>query len=120
MIAGGVELILGLVNDPQFGHLLVIGPGGIFVELFQDRQLLLLPVTGQTVREALLNLKSARLLQGARGRPAVNIDAIVDAALKLARMAADFGDRISEIDINPLIALENGVVAVDALAVFKA
>ncbi len=119
MITGSVELILGLVYDDQFGHLLVIGLGGIFVELFQDRKLLLLPVTEQAVREALLNLKSARLLQGVRGRSAANIDAIVDAALKLAQIAADFGDHLSEIDINPLIADENGVVAVDGLVVMR-
>ena len=119
MISGGVELILGLVNDRQFGPLLVIGFGGIFVELFQDCKLLLLPVTRQSIRQALDNLQGAKLLQGLRGRPPVNIEAIIDAALNLAQMTADFGEKISEVDINPLIAGPEGVIVVDALVILN-
>jgi acyl-CoA synthetase (NDP forming) len=119
MVSGDVELILGLVNDAQFGPLLVIGLGGIFVELLQDRKLLLLPVTRQSVRRALLSLQSARLLQGVRGRPGIDIEAVVEAALKLAQIAADFGERLAEVDINPLIARSEGVVAVDALVIIR-
>jgi succinyl-CoA synthetase beta subunit len=119
MVAEGVELILGLVRDPQFGPLLVIGLGGIFVEIVQDRKLLLLPVTKQAVRQAIADLKYAALLTGLRGRPAVNIEAIVDTALKLSLMSADFGDRLAEVDINPLIASSTGVLATDALVVFQ-
>jgi succinyl-CoA synthetase beta subunit len=119
MVSGGVELILGLVNDAQFGPLLVIGLGGVFVELLENRKLLLLPTTAEAVRRALLKLKSARLLHGVRGRPAADIEAVVEAALKLAQMAADFGPRLAEVDINPLVAGPEGVVAVDALVVFQ-
>jgi acyl-CoA synthetase (NDP forming) len=119
MVSGDVELILGLVNDAQFGPLLVIGLGGIFVELLQDRKLLLLPVTRDAVRQALLSLQSARLLQGVRGRPGIDIEGVVDTALKLAQIAADFGKRLAEVDINPLIARSDGVVAVDALVIIR-
>lgn len=119
MVSGGLELILGLVNDPQFGPLLVLGLGGIFVELLQDRKLLLLPTTEQAVRQALLSLKGAPLLKGVRGRPAVNIDAVIDAALKLSQLSADFDRRLAEVDINPLIVYPTGVVAADALVILR-
>lgn len=119
MIPRGVELILGIVNDPQFGAMLAIGLGGIFVEVFKDSRLLLLPTTRDSVRDALLRLRGAKLLQGARGQPAVNMDAIVDAAMGLADLAQAHADEISAIDINPLIALPDRAVAVDALVVFK-
>jgi acyl-CoA synthetase (NDP forming) len=119
MAAQGVELILGLVNDAQFGPLLTLGLGGIFVEVMQDATLLTLPATHEMVRAALLGLKGAPLLKGARGRLPANIEAIVDATLRLALLAADLGDLISAVDINPLMALPEGVVAVDALIIPK-
>ncbi len=118
MIPAGVELLLGLVNDPQFGPMLALGTGGVFVEILRDHRLLL-PATPDIVREALLSLRSAPLLKGARGRPAVDIEAIVDTAMRLSTLAADLGDLIAEVDINPLTALPGGVVAVDALIVPK-
>jgi acyl-CoA synthetase (NDP forming) len=119
MVPAGVELLLGLVNDPQFGPMLALGTGGIFVEILRDHRLLLLPTTPAEVQEALLRLRSAALLKGARGRPAADIEAVVDAAMRLAALAADLGDLIAEVDINPLMALPSGAVAVDALIVPK-
>jgi acyl-CoA synthetase (NDP forming) len=117
MAAEGAELILGLVNDPQFGLMLTIGMGGIFVEVMKDSRLLMLPTTRTEVRESLLSLRGAALLKGARGRASLDVEAIIDAALRLAALAADLGDLIAALDINPLIALPAGVVAVDALIV---
>ena len=117
MAPPGVELILGLVRDAQFGPLLTIGLGGIFVELLTDVRLLLLPTTRDEVRAALLGLKGAALLQGVRGRPPADLEAIADAALRLAALAHDLGDLVDALDINPLIALPSGAVAVDALIV---
>ncbi|GAB4420331.1 MAG: acetate--CoA ligase family protein [Anaerolineae bacterium] len=119
MIPAGVELLLGLVNDPQFGPMLALGTGGIFVEVLRDHRLLMLPTTPADVRKALLSLRSAALLKGARGHPAADIEAVVDAAMRLAALAADLGDLIAEVDINPLIVLPSGAVAVDALIVPK-
>jgi acyl-CoA synthetase (NDP forming) len=117
MVTGGVELLLGMVNDAQFGPLLVLGMGGIWVELLADRKLLLLPTTGTAVHQTLLNLRGAKLLQGGRNQSPVDLDAIVDAALKLAHLATDYAHLIQEIDINPLIARPDGVVAVDGLVI---
>ncbi|MBI1877599.1 MAG: acetate--CoA ligase family protein [Chloroflexi bacterium] len=119
MVPAGVELLLGLVNDPQFGPMLALGTGGIFVEVLRDHRLLLLPTNPGAVREALLGLRGAALLNGARGRPPADIEAIVDTAMRLSALAADLGDLIAEIDINPLMALPSGAVVVDALIVPK-
>ncbi|GAB4578505.1 MAG: acetate--CoA ligase family protein [Anaerolineales bacterium] len=119
MAAPGVELILGLINDPQFGMLLSIGIGGILVEVLRDTRLLLLPTTADDIRRALRSLRGAALLRGVRGQPPVDEDAIINAALSLAAFAADAGHLIAEVDINPLIARPDGVVAVDAVIIPK-
>jgi acetate---CoA ligase (ADP-forming) len=120
MVPPGVELILGLVNDPQFGPMLTVGLGGIFVEVLRDVRMLMLPTTDASVREALLGLRGAALLHGVRGRPPVDLQAVVRAAMGLAALAEDLGDAIGEIDVNPLIALPDAAVVVDALIVPKA
>jgi acyl-CoA synthetase (NDP forming) len=118
MVAGGgLELMLGVVNDAQFGPLLVLGMGGIWVELLADRKLLMLPTTRTAVQQTLLKLRGAKLLQGGRNGAAVDLDAVVDVALKLAHLATAYTHLIQEIDINPLIAWPYGVVAVDALII---
>jgi acyl-CoA synthetase (NDP forming) len=117
MVPAGVELLLGLVNDPQFGPMLALGTGGIFVEVLGDHRLLMLPTTATAVRGALLGLRGAVLLKGARGHPAADIEAVVDAAMRLSALAADWGDLIAEVDINPLMALPSGAIAVDALII---
>jgi acyl-CoA synthetase (NDP forming) len=117
MVPSGLELLLGLVRDAQFGLMLVLGIGGIYVELLRDSCFLKLPVTPSLVRRGLLNLRGAPLLRGARGRPAADIEAVVEAAMRLAALALDLGDLIAAIDLNPLIALPNGAVVVDALII---
>jgi acyl-CoA synthetase (NDP forming) len=119
MVRGGAELILGVANDAQFGPLLVVGMGGIWVELLDDKKLLLLPTTATAVRQALLSLRGAALLQGGRNQPPVDLTAVVDVALKLAQFTADYAHLIQEIDINPLVVRPDGVVAVDALIVLR-
>ncbi|HEX6385725.1 MAG TPA: acetate--CoA ligase family protein [Anaerolineae bacterium] len=117
MVAAGVELLLGLVRDEQFGPVLILGSGGILVEVLQDTRLLLLPTTPDEIRQTLLSLRIAPLLAGARGRPAVDLEAIVTTAMRLATLAADLGDLTAAVDVNPLIARPDGVVVVDALIV---
>ncbi|MCH7868499.1 MAG: acetate--CoA ligase family protein, partial [Myxococcales bacterium] len=120
MIPDGCELLLGLVFDAQFGPMLTIATGGIFVEVLKDFRMLPLPVTSAEVSEALASLRGAPLLNGVRGRPPADIKAIVQAALSLAALASDLGDCIREIDVNPLVALPDRAVVVDALVVPKA
>jgi acyl-CoA synthetase (NDP forming) len=119
MVPDGCELLLGLVFDAQFGPMLTIATGGIFVEVLKDFRMLPLPTTSATIAEALERLRGAPLLQGVRGRPPADTKAIVRAALSLAALASDLGDCISEVDVNPLVALPDRAVVVDALVVPK-
>lgn len=123
------EVLLGVSCDAQFGRYLIVGFGGAWVELLGDRQLLLPPVGRAAVAAALARLKTAALLRGYRGRPPADVDAIVDAALKLLDLADTAAD-IIEVEINPLVVKSRpqidggdghshsdsgGAVAVDAL-----
>jgi acyl-CoA synthetase (NDP forming) len=119
MIGESAELILGIVNDPQFGPMLTLGTGGIYVEVLDDVRMLMLPTSSDAVHEALLKLRGAPLLQGARGRPPADLKAVVQAAAGLAALAADLGDQIAEVDVNPLRALPDRAVVVYALVVPK-
>jgi acyl-CoA synthetase (NDP forming) len=118
MVEDGVaELLIGVTRDPQLGLCLVVGAGGIMVELLADKALLLLPTTVEAVRAAILGLRVAPLLQGFRGRPAGDLDAVVAAVLAVARFAEAHADRLVELDVNPLIVRPagKGAIAADAL-----
>lgn len=118
MIPGAVaELIIGIKRDPQFGLALVLGAGGILVNLIEDSQALILPTTRGDVRRALGRLKVARLLEGYRGKAAADIEAIVDAAMAVAGYALAHADQVVEMDVNPLFAMPEGkgAIAADAL-----
>lgn len=114
MAVGAVaELIVGVRAELGFGLALTVGSGGVLVELVRDAATLLLPVDRQQVAAALLSLRVARLLTGFRGAPPGDLDAAVDAVLAVARYATERGVR--ELDVNPLLVLPDGVVAVDAV-----
>ena len=118
MVEGVVaELIVGVARDAQFGPYLLVGGGGILVELMKDTASLLLPTTREKVLHALAQLKCAPLLNGFRGAPPADLNAAVDAILVVANMVESDPDSIVELDINPLMILAEGqgVVAADAL-----
>jgi acyl-CoA synthetase (NDP forming) len=118
MIEGVVsELIIGVARDAQFGPYLLIGGGGILVELMQDSVPLLLPVDREQVMRALGRLRCAPLFDGFRGRPRADLEAAADTILAVAKMVQEDPRSIVELDINPLLVLAegNGVVAADAL-----
>ena len=115
MAGAGVEVALGTVNDSQFGPVIMVAAGGILVELLADRALAMCPVSPVQAGAMLDSLKLNRLLLGLRGRPAVHRQALIDAIVDLSRLAFCLRDSIAEIDINPLIAHADGVLAVDAL-----
>jgi acyl-CoA synthetase (NDP forming) len=118
MVTGAVaELIIGIKRDEQFGPVLVIGAGGILVELLADSVSLLLPVNRAAVAEAINSLTVSKLLTGFRGKLAGDINAVIDATLDIAAFAEDHWDTLLELDINPLMVLRDGegVVAADAL-----
>jgi acyl-CoA synthetase (NDP forming) len=122
MVAGGIELILGLHRDP-LGTAVLLGMGGVTAELFKDTTLRLLPPAGGLGREEALSmareLKTWPLLDGFRGRPQADVDALVDAIVAFSRMAAQLGERLAEAEINPLFVLPQGqgVRAADGVVV---
>jgi len=120
-VTGAVaEMIVGVKRDSQFGLVLVVGAGGILVEMVADSAALILPTTRDEVEGAIAGLKVAKLLAGYRGRPAGDMVALVDAVMAAAAFAQAEAARLVELDINPLLVLANGqgVRAVDALVVF--
>ena len=111
------ELIVGIQRDEQFGPALVIGAGGILVELIADSVSLLLPTTPEAVRSAVDSLASAALLRGFRGKPAGDLDALVAAIVAIAAYAEANWETLLQLDVNPLMVLPagDGVIAADAL-----
>lgn len=109
------ELIVGIKRENDFGLALVIGAGGILVELLKDSRSLLLPTTDGAIRQALLSLRSAALLQGFRGRDAADLDALVAAIRAVADYACENAGQLLELDVNPLLVGADGTTAVDAL-----
>jgi acyl-CoA synthetase (NDP forming) len=109
------ELIVGVKREEGFGLALVIGAGGILVELLKDSRSLLLPTNDAAIRDALLSLRSAPLLTGFRGRPAADLEVLVAAIRAVADYACENAGRLLELDVNPLLVCAEGAVAVDAL-----
>lgn len=116
MVEGGVEVIAGISQDPQFGPVLLFGIGGVFVEVYKDVAMRACPITKTDAREMIAEVRGSRMLKGFRGAPEADVEALVDALLSLSRMAIDLADRKPELDVNPLIVLPKGqgVKAVDA------
>src|SRR5262245_30419818 len=111
------ELIVGIQRDPQFGLALVVGAGGILVELVEDAAMLLLPTSAEEVEAAIRWLKIAKLLAGYRGKPAADMGALVKSIMAIAAFAEAHRDALLELDVNPLMVRADGAVAVDALVV---
>ncbi|MBF8756681.1 acetate--CoA ligase family protein [Pseudomonas guariconensis] len=109
------ELIVGIKREDDFALALVIGAGGVLVELLKDSVNLLLPTTDGAIRNAVLGLRSAALLQGFRGRPAADLDALVAAIRAVADYACENASQLLELDVNPLMVGAQGTTAVDAL-----
>ena len=120
MAPEGAELVAGIVADPQFGPMVVVGAGGILVELLGDAAALVAPAPRHEVAAVLGALRVSRLLDGIRGGPALDRTAAIDAILALSRLAADLGEAIAEMDVNPLRILPRGAVALDCLVVPRA
>lgn len=117
MAPAGQEIVIGAIREPQFGPMIMVGLGGIFVEVMADVAFRLCPITARDAQSMLRDLRGAALLSGARGRAPVSEDAIVDALLKIGGadgLLMTHGDAIAELDINPLIVSAEGAVAVDA------
>ncbi len=107
MIAGGVELVIGVTQDPSFGPLIGFGLGGIHVEILKDVCFRITPITDRDAKEMIRSIKGYRLLQGYRGHPSADIEAIEDVLLRVSRLVEEIPE-ITELDLNPVMALPPG------------
>ncbi|MCH7227139.1 GNAT family N-acetyltransferase [Haloferula sp. A504] len=114
----GHELIVGVKQDPTFGSVIVVGTGGTAAEVIRDRVLGLPPINERLARRMLRSLRTWPLLEGYRGRPGVDVDKLVEILIRFSYLVADHPE-IGEFDINPLLALPDGAVALDARAMVK-
>ncbi|MPZ46348.1 MAG: CoA-binding protein [Betaproteobacteria bacterium] len=119
MIGGGIEVIAGVRNDPQFGPLVVCGMGGVLVEVLRDTSAALAPMSKDEALEMLRKPKGYKLLTGFRGGKPVMLDALAEAIARVSELGFDLRDRLAELDVNPILASAERVVAVDALAVIS-
>jgi len=117
VVDSGVEMILGLKRDPQFGPVIVLGFGGVLAETFADAQFALPPFNANHARRCLDRMRLRPLLDGVRSAPKVDIDAFCKMAEQFSVMAHALRDVLAEVDMNPVIVNEGGAVAVDAFLV---
>jgi hypothetical protein len=115
MAPAGVELALGIVSDPLLGPLVVVGAGGVLVELLSDRSVGLPPLDAARAGRMLDRLRMRPLLDGFRGAPAADLDAVQAAIVQLSQLATELGDVIAALDVNPLSCGPAGVLALDVL-----
>jgi acyl-CoA synthetase (NDP forming) len=117
----GVECLLGILRDEQLGPTLVMGLGGVFVEILKDVALRIPPITAAEARRALESLKGCAVFSGARGAPPADINALAEMAARISWLAYDLRNDIAEMDLNPVVVLPEGqgALAVDALVVIR-
>ena len=113
MITGGTEIIIGVVQEPVFGPVVVFGLGGVATDVLGDHVARLAPLTGADADDLIHSIRAAPLLLGHRGQPAADIGALRDTLLRVSRLADDL-PQVAELDLNPVIARPDGVIAVDA------
>jgi acyl-CoA synthetase (NDP forming) len=119
MVPQGIEIVVGARNDPLFGPLIVVGLGGILVEVLKDTALAPAPVTPFEAEGLLRQLKGVKLLEGFRGMPGADIERLAQVISDVSRFVADHRDTVAELDVNPLICAGEQITAVDALIVVK-
>ncbi|MGM4962293.1 acetate--CoA ligase family protein [Tardiphaga sp. 1201_B9_N1_1] len=118
MTGGRREIVIGAHRDPVFGPVVMVGDGGKYVEAFKDTTLLLPPFTRDDAMRAMAKLRIAPLFEGVRGELPMDVDALVDAMVRIGELMADTSARVMSIDLNPVMLNTNGCVVVDAV-VFK-
>src|SRR3954464_1866640 len=113
MLTEGTEVLVGAIKDPSFGPVVTFGLGGILVEVLRDVTFRLAPVSGETALEMVNGIRTAEILHGVRGRPGVDIQGLADIIQAVSELVTDFPE-ITEVDLNPVLATEDGATAVDA------
>ena len=119
MIEPGVEVSVGMKNDPQYGPLVIVACGGILIELLAERVFRLAPVNSEQADTMIKQTRLARLLAGVRGRAAVDRAALVALVVRFSQLAVTLDSAIAEIDLNPVIVNQSGCTIVDALVIPK-
>jgi len=121
MIAGGIEMIVGVSYDAQLGPMLLFGSGGVMVEVFDDVTHRHCPITRTEALEMITEVKGSKLLRGFRGKPPADVDALADTLVRVSHLALHLEGKLAELDINPLMVLPagRGVKAADALMVLR-
>jgi acetyltransferase len=119
MAGGHVEFVIGLKNDPSFGPVLMAGLGGILVEVMKDVAFRRCPATPFEAGAMLDELRGRAILSGARGKPPVDRAALVELLCAVSRFGAAAGDRLEELDLNPVLLSTDAAVAVDCVMVFR-
>ena len=119
MVPKGIELIVGLQNDPQFGPVMMVGLGGIFTELFKDVSFRVLPITKEDALEMIDDLRGKEMLKGFRGSQAINLEMLCDALLNIGKLGFDIAKYIESIDFNPIIVYPDSYYVADAKILLK-
>lgn len=118
MAPAGLEVIIGGIKDPQFGHAIMFGLGGIFVEILKDVTFRIVPITREDAEEMIREIKGYPLLKGYRGQPPVDENAIIEALMKTSKLLMDF-PKIEQLDLNPIFAYEKGIKVIDARIILE-
>jgi len=113
MLRPSLEVAFGLVRDPQFGPAVMFGLGGIYVELYRDVTFRIAPISVEEAQEMIREVKVYRLLTGYRGMPKLDIEALVDIALKLSKLGVEHS-KVRQVDLNPVMVYEKGAIVADA------
>jgi acyl-CoA synthetase (NDP forming) len=119
MRTGGTELLVGVVRDPQWGPMLAVALGGIFVEVLGDSALSPLPVSPARARELIENLRGAALLRGVRGTPPADFDALAEVVARVSDLALALGEDLESLEINPLRVSGSTIEALDAVVTWR-
>jgi acetyl-CoA synthetase (ADP-forming) len=118
MVRLGTEVIVGTSKDPQFGPVIMFGLGGIFVEVLKDVSFRIIPVSQRDAQEMIQEIKGYPLLEGYRGKESANIPALVEMILKISKLVEE-NPEIKELELNPIFAYAEGVIAVDARIILE-
>jgi hypothetical protein len=117
MAPAGVEIALGVVRDPQFGPLVLVGAGGVLVEIMNDWRLAMPPLDEDRARSMVDRLEVRPLLDGVRGQPTADVDALTRTIVAVSWLAHDLAEHLEALDANPVICSPDGCAAVDALVI---
>jgi hypothetical protein len=109
----GIELIVGAIRDPRFGAIVLVGMGGVYAEILEDVAVALAPIDERQAERLVRSLRGAPLIEGARGRPPLDVSAAAAAVAAVSRAAAAC-EAVQELEVNPLLVLPNGALGLDA------